>query len=221
MGRDGFMTQPDDCSPTDRTALPHDNRVARAEFVSSLIKPGDVGAEIGVNMGVFAYHVLLPRQPSQLYLIDPWVYGLQADVELDPTPEKQQFRDLEYQSVCGVFARYSNVEIVRMKSEEAFVRFADESLDYVYIDGEHSYDAVTRDLTNYLPKVKVGGFLIGDDYGWTGIGPAVQAFLALHQEELLFLIDPYTERAGGQFAMKKIKATPANLPSPEPSASWR
>ena len=61
---------------------PHDGRFARAEFVSSLIKPGDVGAEIGVFAGVFAYHVLLPSQPSKLYLIDPWQYGLQADMEL-------------------------------------------------------------------------------------------------------------------------------------------
>jgi len=215
------MTQPDDSVPGDPAALPHDNRFARAEFVSSLIKPGDVGAEIGVNMGVFAYHVLLPRQPSKLYLIDPWVYGLQADVELDPTPEKQAFRDAEYQSVRGVFERYANVEILRMKSEEAFALFADESLDYVYIDGEHSSEAVTRDLMNYLPKVRVGGYLIGDDYGWTGIGPAVQAFLALHQEELLFLIDPYSERAGGQFAMRKIKTTPASLVSPARPASSR
>ena len=50
---------------------PHDQRVARAELVSSLVRPGDVGAEIGVQCRVFAYHVLLRRQPSKLYLIDP------------------------------------------------------------------------------------------------------------------------------------------------------
>ena len=67
-----------------------DGRVQRAKFVSSLLKPGDVGVEIGVAFGGFAYHVLLPAQPSKLYLIDPWQYGLQTDVEQDPTPAKHR-----------------------------------------------------------------------------------------------------------------------------------
>lgn len=184
---------------------PHDGRFARAEFVSSLIKPGVVGAEIGVCMGVFAYHVLLANEPSKLYLIDPWEYGLQTDVELDPTPEKQKARDYQYEHVCQVFDPFSNVEIVRMKSEDAAILFDDEYFDYVYIDGEHSYAAVLRDLTNYLPKIKVGGYLIGDDYGWTGIMPAVQEFLAMHQGELFWLGDPYCGKTGGQFAIRRIK----------------
>ena len=76
-------------------APPNNGRVERAKYVSSLIKPGDIGAEIGVASGVFAYHVLLQRDPSKLYLIDPWEYGLQADYEIDPTPEKQRARDAQ------------------------------------------------------------------------------------------------------------------------------
>jgi hypothetical protein len=185
--------------------VPHDGRFARAEFVSSLVKPGDVGAEIGVSFGIFAYHVLLQNQPSKLYLIDPWEYGLQRDVELDPTPEKQCFRDAEYEVVCKLFAPYSNVEIVREKSEDAVIHFPDQFFDYVYIDGEHSYDAVKRDLSNYFPKIKVGGYLIGDDYGWTGIAQAVQEFLSEHQNELFWLGDPYLGKTGGQFAMRRLK----------------
>lgn len=185
------------------TALP-DHRTARAAFVSSLIEPGDVGVEIGVHLGVFAYHVLLRRQPARLYLVDPWQYGLQSDVETDPTPEHQSAKDAEYRSVCELFAAHANVEILRLKSDDAAARFADRSLDYVYIDGEHSFDAVTRDLTNYFPKVKVGGLLIGDDYGWTGIAPAVQQFLARHRESLRLLADPYSEEASGQFALRRI-----------------
>lgn len=185
-------------------APPHDGRFERAEYVSSLIKPGDVGAEIGVCMGVFAYHTLLPNQPSKLYLIDPWQYGLQPEAEPDPTPEKQKASDYMYESVCKVFAPYPNVEILRMKSEDAVFLFPDKYFDYVYIDGEHSYAAVMRDLTNYFFKIKVGGYLIGDDYGWTGIAAAVQEFLSMHQDELYWMGDPYT-RPGGQFAIRRLK----------------
>jgi hypothetical protein len=187
---------------------PHDGRSARAALVSSLIHPGDVGAEIGVAAGVFAYHVLLARQPSKLYLIDPWEYGLQADLEPDPTPDKQAHRDEQYRATARLFARYPNVEILRLKSQDAAHLLADACLDYVYIDGEHSAEGVTRDLSSYLPKVRLGGHLIGDDYGWSGVGAAVDAFVAAHRDELSVLVDPYTEAAGGQFAIRKLSESP-------------
>lgn len=183
----------------------HDGRYARAEFVASLIKPGDVGAEIGVNMGVFAFHVLLQQNPLKLYLIDPWKYGLQKDVETNITPENQIVRDSEHAFVCKLFAPYSNIEIVREKSEDAVSFFPDQFFDYVYIDGEHSYDAVKRDLNNYFPKIKVGGYLIGDDYGWAGIADAVQEFLHQHQDEILWGGNPYEGKTGGQFSIKRLK----------------
>jgi hypothetical protein len=184
---------------------PYDHRDERVKYVTSLIHEGAVGVEIGVWLGSFAYHVLLQKHPSELYLIDPWEYGLQKDMEINPTPAKQRQRDALYEQVCQYFAPYENVEIIRQKSEDAVSLFPDDYFDYVYIDGEHSYDAVMRDLTNYLPKVKVGGYLIGDDYGWTGIAPAVQDFLKKHPGELQFLEDPYEGKTGGQFAILKLK----------------
>lgn len=183
-----------------------DGRTARAELVSSLIAPGDVGVEIGVLLGTFAYHVLLARDPAKLFLIDPWEYGLQADLEPDPSPEKQAAKDAQFEQTRLLFAPFPNVEILRMRSEEAAVLFSDGSLDYVYVDGEHSYDAVMRDLTCYLPKVRAGGHLIGDDYGWSGVGAAVDDFVAEHAGELAVMVDPYSESAGGQFVLRKARA---------------
>ncbi len=168
--------------------LSHDGRLQRIEYVSTLVKPGDVGAQIGVWMGDFAYYGLLPIQPSKLYLIDPW----------------EVYNDYMYDTVSRMFAPFDNVEILRMKSESAADLFPDEFFDYVYINGDHSYGAVMHDLTNYLPKVKVGGYIIGDNYGWKGVGPGVQQFLSMHSDELLWMGDPY-KQLGGQFAMKRLK----------------
>jgi hypothetical protein len=190
----------------DAAAPPHDGRFARAALVSGLIRPGDVGAEIGVLAGQFAYHVLLRAQPSKLYLIDPWRYGLQADVETDPSPENQAARDEQFERTRSLFALEANVEILRMKSQDAAAHISDRSLDYVYIDGEHSYDAVRADLAHYLPKVRPGGHLIGDDYGWSGVGAAVDAFVAEHAGELEVLVDPYTTQGAGQFVLRKLSA---------------
>jgi hypothetical protein len=182
-----------------------DGRIERAQFVRSLLKPGDVGAEIGVLAGVFAYHVLLPEDPLKLYLIDPWKYGLQKDMEIVITDEAQKGRDAFYENVRDTFSTYPNVEIIRKKSEDAVHLFADNYFDYVYIDGEHSYNAVWRDLTNYFPKLKVGGRIIGDDYGWAGIREAVDEFVRIHAEELEWGEDPYLGRTGGQFVIRRIK----------------
>jgi precorrin-6B methylase 2 len=181
--------------------LPPEGRFYRAEYVSQFIKPGDIGVEIGVQTGSFSYHVLLQKNPSKLYLIDPWIYGIQKDVDKEEwTPEIQNMRDRQYEYVCKLFHPYENVEIIRLRSEEAFEMFEDEYFDYVYIDGEHSYEAVTRDLNNYFPKVKIGGYLIGDDYGWTGIAPAVQDFLKTHKKDCKFV-----DAKVGQYVLQRVK----------------
>jgi predicted O-methyltransferase YrrM len=50
-------------------------------------------------------------------------------------------------------------------SVKAAGKIADGALDFVFIDGDHSYEGVKRDLAAWLPKVKPGGWLMGHDYG--------------------------------------------------------
>ncbi len=49
-------------------------------------------------------------------------------------------------------------------STEAAQTFQDNTLDFVYIDGDHSYKAVTEDITEWIKKLKPGGIMAGDDY---------------------------------------------------------
>jgi hypothetical protein len=55
---------------------------------------------------------------------------------------------------------------IRMDSAEAAGLYEDGSLDFVFIDADHSYEGVKRDIIAWLPKVKNGGVLAGHDYGW-------------------------------------------------------
>ena len=63
---------------------------------------------------------------------------------------------------------------VRKPSVEAAKDFADGSVDIVYIDANHTYEEVKKDIEAWLPKVKKGGIISGHDYGgWEGVTRAV------------------------------------------------
>jgi predicted O-methyltransferase YrrM len=51
----------------------------------------------------------------------------------------------------------------QMTSDEAASLYADGSIDFLMIDGDHSYEGVVKDLQNYLPKMRPGGLIAGDD----------------------------------------------------------
>ena len=78
---------------------------------------------------------------------------------------------------CG-FA--DNISLILAASTTASTFFADRSLDWVHLDARHDYDNVTADIGAWGPKVKVGGWLSGDDYDeikWPDVVRAVAACL--------------------------------------------
>ena len=58
----------------------------------------------------------------------------------------------------------SNYQLLRMTFDDAVDLFDDLSLDFVYVDGEHSYEAVSKDISDWWPKISPGGVLAGHDY---------------------------------------------------------
>lgn len=59
---------------------------------------------------------------------------------------------------------FDGVTIIEENSLNAHRHFAARSLDFVFIDGDHSYRGVRQDILNFRPKVKPGGILAGHDY---------------------------------------------------------
>ena len=72
------------------------------------------------------------------------------------------------------------IAIMITDSHRASRLFADATLDWVHLDARHDYDSVRADITAWLPKVKSGGWLTGDDYDaekWPEVVAAVAADL--------------------------------------------
>ena len=121
------------------------------------------GAEIGTDQGEFA-EVLCKTIPNlKLNCIDPWQAEAYAPGEQPESNEKQEFFDKRYFETRARLAPYDCL-IWRKTSLEALPNFDDNSLDFVYIDGNHDFLNVTQDIHYWLKKVKPGGILSGHDY---------------------------------------------------------
>lgn len=75
---------------------------------------------------------------------------------------------------CGFGDR---IQLLLSDSVAAAALFSDESLAWVHLDARHDYDSVRADIAAWLPKVRPGGWLSGDDYDawqWPGVVQAVE-----------------------------------------------
>ena len=61
----------------------------------------------------------------------------------------------------------------RSDSKEILDKFADESIDYIMVDGAHEYEPVMDDIENWWPKLKPTGTMFGDDYLLESVKQAV------------------------------------------------
>lgn len=126
-----------------------------------------VGAEIGVWKGEWASFINNAINPKKYYLLDPWKFvtdPLHPDRWYGGAIAKSQ-KDMDdiYKDVCSMFKDSENIEVIRTRSEYAEQYINQGELDWVYIDGDHSYEAVTKDLEISFPLVKSGGLITGDD----------------------------------------------------------
>lgn len=62
---------------------------------------------------------------------------------------------------------------IKLSSRVAHKLFADNSIDFLFIDAEHTYEGVSADIDLWLPKVREGGVIAGHDYDWDGVRKAV------------------------------------------------
>ena len=146
-------------------------------------------AEIGIGYGFHAKQILDTCDVSMLYLIDPMVYypndGFATDVMKYGGFEKLVSNINKY-----LYPYKNNYTWLRQPSlsitEE---QIPDNYLDAVFIDGDHSYEAVIKDLPFWWKKLRVGGWLLGDDYAscCPGTTKAVDEFAATNNLRIEFL----------------------------------
>jgi Methyltransferase domain len=185
----------------DRILSRNERQAASRDFLLRTVPKQAVCIEVGVFDGDFSERILAITQPKKLHLVDPWTP--KADGTLYDGPA-QRFDDAvgarvslerQYQHVLERFKMeidQGQVEMHRMLSHEAAPLFPDAHFDWAYIDASHYYADCKHDLETYLPKIKLGGFICGDDYDrrgfWEhGVTRAVDEFAKRHAVDVVAL----------------------------------
>jgi hypothetical protein len=110
----------------------------------------EVGSYMGESMEIFAKSNKFKR----IYCIDPW---LDTDSTTEGVSTSETHFDKRKQ-------KYDFVTKIKKTSFEASMDFEDSSIDIVYIDAEHTPEAVRKDIKNWLPKIKSNGYITGHDW---------------------------------------------------------
>ncbi|MEP3846869.1 MAG: class I SAM-dependent methyltransferase [Paracoccaceae bacterium] len=122
---------------------------SREDMMAALVS-GGMGGEVGVQRGDFSRFLLDSIRPEKLHLFDLSDRWLRADIRDDPR--------------CELHLGDSANQLRRQPNQ---------SFDWLYIDGDHSYKGVRRDARAALQKIKPGGTIIFNDYTIWSPGEAI------------------------------------------------
>ena len=133
------------------------NDLDKHSIVKHYIKNNFICIEIGTDSGDFA-EFMLKNNILKLYCIDPYIsYDKYHDGINNKTGDHLYNSTKNRLSLFG-----EKVKMIRKFSHDAFDDIK-EPIDFIYIDGNHSYEYVLQDLIDWYPKLKSGGVIIGDD----------------------------------------------------------
>lgn len=150
------------------------------QFAEASLKRGSIIIEVGCYAGESTQ--VLANYADKLYCVDAWDFELfpscpeaitMQDVEnafdIRMAPWKELLR-IRHESKKTDAEKEESIRFVhpfqkiKQRSELAEVYFKAESVDAVYIDADHWYASVCKDIRTWLPKIKEGGIIAGHDY---------------------------------------------------------
>jgi Methyltransferase domain len=172
------------CAPT----------ASRYELWIELLRAADVEsmAEIGVYRGKYASEILAGCSSIRTYyMVDPWRHL--DDWNKPANKDDDKFAAYLAETKARTDFAGDKRVFLRGRTTEVIDRIPDESLDFVYIDGDHTLRGISIDLVRVFPKVRRGGWIGGDDFT-----PTMWQHRARFEPTLVFPFAVYFAEAVGQ-----------------------
>ena len=135
-----------------------------------------VGCEVGIEQGRNAMIMFENIPGLKLFGVDPYIQHPNCSYEAAAQTRNwnQHYLD-KIRHKCKRRLKDKDWHLVRKFSEDAVKDFEDNSLDFVYLDADHSYDFVMQDIILWGRKVRKGGVLSGHDYYYANNKPGRRA----------------------------------------------
>lgn len=140
------------------------------------------GAEIGVEAGLYSEALCKVNTELELFCIDAWTM-----LEHRYWVTKRRLESYRKQAIERLAPYKCN--FIRAWSMDAVKQFEDGSLDFVYIDADHTYESTMNDITEWSKKVRSGGVISGHDYirrGKQSQHKVIEAVINFTQENNIF-----------------------------------
>lgn len=170
--------------------------ICRQHFVGIPGRPR-FGVEVGCYRGETSAKLLAAFPHLQLVMVDQWKGDLPDDDPYRLTGDgvsklTQAEQDANKAAATAAVSSFVNRRtILNLASKKASQRVSGRTFDFVFIDGNHSYESVAEDIAAWWPLVKGGGLLAGHDYnhpanqrGNFGVKRAVDEFAATEGVEV-------------------------------------
>jgi len=146
----------------------------------------EVGAFVGTATSMFSKDILAANKNITIFSVDTFTGSPEGDLHANPLLYESIRKNLgvilkQGESFFHLFCKIVQergvphlIKPMTMTSVQASYFFADESVDYIFIDASHDYNSVLEDIRHWWPKLKPGCFIAGHDYfGCPGVTKAV------------------------------------------------
>lgn len=122
----------------------------------------EIGSYYGASSVCIASGLAATSNRSRLFCIDTWMNDAVSDKKGDTMPAFLE-NVKQFQGVITCVRGFS----------DKIIREIPDKIDFLFIDGDHSYEGVTKDLALYLPKLKPNAILAMHDYSRQTVKKAI------------------------------------------------
>lgn len=157
--------------------VPWTSGMGLVPVLKSLNRENLVGCELGVSFGINLIYTLdNVEEIAKVYAVDPYMTydDRVAGGEIVSAETIERVHDC---FLVNSQPYQDKIQLIRKTSDQAHVDIPDNSLDYIFIDGDHNYAQTFRDLKNYYPKVREGGIFAGHDVHLRDVTQALTEFI--------------------------------------------
>jgi hypothetical protein len=139
----------------------YDEAVEKAPFKANFV---EVGSWLGKSTNYLVDKIKESKKKIQFTTIDTFKGNLDESYYQKRVESFGGDAFYEFVDNAVISNNYDKFDIIKDTSENASNQFSNDSIDFIMLDGDHSYDNTINDIKNWYNKVKPGGYITGDDY---------------------------------------------------------